>query len=159
MQPLRPSLRWAVTATLLLVSLAALAAQRIDVRPDGSVVLEAATPALGSDGHLREHIGFETLGRSVTPVLEQGSECPCERTVSYSTALDRQTEIPIRVYRGTSERVEDSHPLGAYEVSGVRALPRGQAHVRVTLRIAAGRIELRAVDAADGRVLPIQRLD
>lgn len=159
MTPLRPSLRWALALTLVSVSLAALAAQRSQVLPDGSVVLEQSTPALDGQKTLVEHIGFETLGRTVTPVLERGRVCPCEKTVSYTTALDGQTEIPIRVYRGTAATANAAHPLGTWEVAGVRALPRGQAHVRVTLRVEHGRIELRAVDAADGRVLPLRRVD
>jgi molecular chaperone DnaK (HSP70) len=141
------------------MSLAALAAQRVEIRPDGGVVLEAASPALGADGRLLEHVGFETLGRTLTPILTRGGQCPCEKTVSYTTALDGQTEIPIRVYRGDAGSVTAAQPLGSWEVVEVRPLPRGQAHVRVTVRADQGRIEMRAVDAGDGRVLPLRRLD
>jgi molecular chaperone DnaK (HSP70) len=152
-------LRWGSTVGLVLVSLAALAAQRVEIRPDGGVVLEAASPALAADGRLLEHVGFETLGRTLTPILPSGGRCPCERTVSYTTALDDQTEIPIRVYRGNVQSVAAAQPLGSFEVVEVRPLPRGRAHVRVTLRADQGRIEMRAVDASDGRVLPLRRVD
>ena len=123
------------------------------------VVLEEPSPALGADGVLREHVGFETLGGVLTPVLRKGRRCPCERTVSFTTAVDGQTAIPLRVYRGASDRLEEAAALGSFEIRGIAAQPRGQAHVRVTLRLAGTRLELSATNPRGDRTLPIAATD
>lgn len=126
---------------------------------DGVLVLEEDSPAFGADGKLVENIGFETGKGGLTPVLRAGKQCPCTRTVSYSTALDGQTEIPIRVLRGRSREVASATHLGALNVEGIKARPAGYAHVRVTLRAHEGRIEIEASHVESGTPLAVRRVD
>jgi molecular chaperone DnaK (HSP70) len=57
---------------------------------------------------------------------------------------DRQTEILVHLFRGTGVRVQDMRSLGTFRISGVRALPRGEAQVRVRISATANGITLAA---------------
>lgn len=105
--------------------------------------VEGVSP-LVSGSELAEAIGIETLGGVFTPLLERGCVLPCEVTQVFGTADDRQTVILIYLFRGTGTFVKDAHPLGTFRISGVRALPRGEAQVQVRISASSQGITLAA---------------
>jgi molecular chaperone DnaK (HSP70) len=120
--------------------------------PEYQIEVEGASSAT-SGRELAEAIGIETLGGVFVPLLQQGCTLPCEVTQVFGTADDRQMEILIHLFRGTGARVKDMRSLGTFRISGVRALPRGEARVRVRISASANGITLAAQEVgADSKV-------
>jgi molecular chaperone DnaK (HSP70) len=113
---------------------------------DDALVVEANSPAIGSDGKLVESIGLETLGEQFTPLLETGVSVPCEVSRVFSTAADNQARFMITLYRGHSDSVRDAHLLGRFQVSGYPLAPRGQPQVDVRLGARERMVVLTAQD-------------
>jgi molecular chaperone DnaK (HSP70) len=128
------------------------------ISPQGYLV-EARSPALGSDGRLVENVGIETLGGVFTPILSVGCLAPCSTSQTFSTAEDNQTQIKIFVYRGKAQLVTQAHLLGKLEVTGFAPLPRGVPKIRVTFLTSDKGISLNAVDVSSGKELQIRRID
>jgi molecular chaperone DnaK (HSP70) len=111
-----------------------------------------------SGNELAEAIGIETLGGVFTPLLERGCALPCEVTQVFGTADDRQTEILIHLFRGTATLVKDAHPLGTFRISGVRALPRGEAQVQVRISASSRGITLAAQEVGATSSVQVTRV-
>jgi len=126
--------------------------------PQGYLV-EARSPALGSDGRLIENVGIETLGGVFTPLLSVGCLAPCSTSQIFSTAEDNQTQIKIFVYRGKAQLVSQAHLLGRLEVAGFALLPRGVPKIRVAFLTSDKDIWLSATDVSSGKELQIRRID
>jgi molecular chaperone DnaK len=126
---------------------------------EGVLSLESRTSALGGEGKLVEHVGFLTGGDGMTPILRSGKRCPCTKTVSYSTAVDGQTEIPIVVLRGTTRQASTSSLVAAVAIRGLEPRPAGFTHVRVGLHVdAEGALTISAQRAADQSPLSVVRV-
>ncbi len=138
------------TLTLLLACFACLSPSST-----ASIVVEHDSPVVVGT-QLAEPIGLETLGGVFTTLLEKGCRLPCEITETFSTAEDNQTEIKIFLFRGPAAMAVKNHPLGAFAIVGVPAMPRGRPLVHVTLRAADGRIVMRARDST-GAPIRIER--
>ncbi|MDY6945042.1 MAG: Hsp70 family protein [Pseudomonadota bacterium] len=141
-------MRW-IWALLLLAGCSGAAEQQVEV--------EGMSPAV-SGSELTEGIGIETLGGVFTPLLERGCALPCEVTQVFSTADDRQTEILIHLFRGTARLVKDAQPLGAFRISGVRALPRGEAQVEVRISVSSQGIALYAREIGAASSVQVTRV-
>jgi len=122
-------------------------------------LVEARSPALGSDGRLVESIGIETLGGVFTPLLSVGCLAPCSKSQIFSTAEDNQTQIQVTLYRGNAKLVSQTHLLGKLEVTGFAKLPRGAPKIRVTFLTSDKGISLSATNASSGKELQIRRID
>ena len=149
---------WTAVATIGLLAWVGawpVAAEDSETRP-GEVVLETESPGW-AEGKLTQHVGFRVGESGLAPILRQGARCPCERRADFSTALARQTEIPLQIWRGPSRDLGDATLLGEWLVREVPAKPAGEALVHVTLRAEDGRITLLATDGESGRPLPITR--
>ncbi len=123
------------------------------------VVVEAGSPAIGTDGRLTENVGIETLGGVFTALLPTGCAIPCSTVQTFSTADDNQAGIKLFIYRGKARMVAQARRLGSFEIIGIPLAPRGKPSVRVTISIENGNIVMEAVDALSGKRLEIKLLD
>jgi molecular chaperone DnaK len=94
----------------------------------------------------------ETAGGYCDVVIPRNAQIPCERTRSFSTAVDGQQIVRVRVAQGEEGSFAANTLLGEVELAGIRPAPRGEANVSVTFELDAdGTLNVRAADAATGR--------
>jgi len=127
-------------------------------RVSAGVEVERNSPAIAR-GQLVEDLGLETIGGVFTPLLARGRQVPCEVTNTFGTAADNQTNIQIRLVRGTAGVARDCTPLGHFTVEGLPQRSRGVARVAITLAATAeGTIVLDAKPLS-GRPVTLRRSD
>jgi molecular chaperone DnaK len=96
-------------------------------------------------------LSVETVGGYRDVIIPRNSPVPCEQARTFVTSQHGQTTVLVRVGQGEAERFEGDTLLGELELSGIRAAPRGEAHVVVTFALDTdGMLEVRAADAETG---------
>lgn len=118
------------------------------------ITAEARSPAI-KRGRLLEPVGIETLGGVFTPIL-QPCGVPCEKTEVFSTASDNQSEIIVRMFRGSERLASGNSPVGVFVIGGIPPQPRGVPNVEVTFAAVGQDVVLRIRDRK-GAVLSIRR--
>jgi molecular chaperone DnaK len=94
----------------------------------------------------------ETAGGYTDTIIPRNSKIPCERTRRFTTGRDMQTSVRVRVGQGESPSFPQNTYLGAVELSGLRAAPRGTVTVAVTFEVDAdGSLRVRARDVQTGQ--------
>ena len=80
-------------------------------------------------------LGVETAGGVRTPVVPRNSTVPCRVTHRFSTYLDRQPSVRIKVLEGERSRASACHALGTFELAPIPPLPKGQPVIEVTFHV------------------------
>jgi len=94
----------------------------------------------------------ETLGGIATPIIERNTTIPVERTKTFTTAEDFQTQVEIHIVQGERKMAADNRSLGKFVLSGIPPAPRGVPQIDVTFRIDAdGILHVTARDRATGK--------
>lgn len=97
-------------------------------------------------------LGVETVAGYCEHIIKRNSSIPAEQTRVFSTALDDQQEVVVQICQGESRRLEENNPLGAVQLTGLPAGPRGSVKIGVTFFIDAnGTLAVTAQDMATGR--------
>lgn len=76
-----------------------------------------------------------TAGGYTEEILERNLPTPIERTRTFTTARDHQTEVVIECVRGDSRKVLDNEPLGRLVLEGLPSRRRGEVRIDVTFRV------------------------
>jgi molecular chaperone DnaK len=96
-------------------------------------------------------LGVETVGGFCDVLIERNTPVPCDKTRTFATATEGQTQVQVRVSQGESRRFSENTCLGELELSIV-AGPRGSQEIAVTFEIDAdGILNVRARDVATGK--------
>jgi len=96
-------------------------------------------------------LGVETVGGVMTRMIERNTTIPTQKTETYSTAADGQTEVEIHVLQGERPMGADNRSLGRFRLSGIPPAPRGVPKVEVTFNIDVnGILNVAAKDLATG---------
>jgi hypothetical protein len=127
------------------------------LRPDMRVV-EAASPIASGDGALVMDLGIDTAGGVFRSVIARGSRQPATGFLTLATAQADQTEMPVRILRGTSSLSAEDTPLGWFRVGPLQPGSAGRATATLIFRVAAGAISLGAMDP-NGRPIPVSPTD
>lgn len=85
-------------------------------------------------------IGIETAGKVMTVMIPRNTTIPTNKTNTFSTFSDNQTECQIKIYEGERSRVVDNNKLGEFELDGIPPGPRGMAQIHVTYSLDANGI-------------------
>jgi hypothetical protein len=102
------------------------------------------------DGALIEHIGIETKGGILTPLLNSGSKIPCKYKQVFSTAEDMQIAVSIKLYRGMAETIDEAVFLGQYDFPVHPPAPCGVPQIAVTVGATEEDIWISAVNMREG---------
>jgi molecular chaperone DnaK len=114
----------------------------------GGIILLDVTPL---------SLGIETLGGVMTKIIESNSTIPTKKGQVFSTAEDNQTRVDIKVYQGERPLAADNKLLGAFQLIGIPAAPKGVPQIEVSFDINAnGIVSVSARDQATGKEQQIQ---
>ncbi|GAB4306615.1 MAG: molecular chaperone DnaK [Candidatus Bipolaricaulota bacterium] len=132
-----------------------------DINPDEVVALGAAIQAAVLAGDMQSLVlldvtpltlSIETLGGVATPLIERNTTIPVERTKTFTTADDFQTQVEIHVVQGERKMAADNKSLGRFQLTDLPPAPRGVPQIDVTFAIDAdGILNVTAKDKATGK--------
>ncbi|MGL4950235.1 MAG: molecular chaperone DnaK [Mycoplasma sp.] len=92
-------------------------------------------------------LSIETLGGVATPLIKRNTTIPVSKTQTFSTAVDNQPAVDIKVVQGERPLAQDNKLLGDFTLSGIDPAPKGQPQIQITFNIDAdGIINVSAKD-------------
>ena len=97
-------------------------------------------------------LGIETLGGVFSRLISKNTTIPTKKTQTFSTAMDGQTEVELKVYQGEREMAENNKLLGKFFLRGIPPAPKGVPQIEVTFEIDSnGIVNVTACDKASGK--------
>ena len=127
------------------------------INPDEAVSVGAAIQASVLSGNSNKEVylldvtplslGIETQGGFMTTMIKRNTQVPSEYKEVFTTAIDNQTEVDVKVYQGERPRVVNNHYLGEFKLENIKPSPRGIPKIDVIFDVDAnGIVTVRAVD-------------
>ena len=96
-------------------------------------------------------LGIETAGQVMTVMIPRNTTIPCQKTQVFSTYVDNQPAVTIKIYEGERSFTRDCNLLGTFELGNIPPAPRGVPQIEVTLDIDAnGILQVSATEKATG---------
>jgi molecular chaperone DnaK len=130
------------------------------VNPDEVVAMGAAIQAGIISREVRDvllldvtplSLGIETLGGVMTKLIERNTTIPTQKTETFTTAADGQTEVEVHVLQGERPMATDNRSLGRFRLQGIPSAPRGVPKIEVSFNIDVnGILNVSAKDLATG---------
>ena len=112
------------------------------------VILQDVTPL---------SLGIETLGGVMTKMVEANTIVPVDKEQVFSTAVDNQPSVEIRVLQGERPMAKDNKQIGVFHLDGIAPAPRGIPQIQVKFSIDVnGILNVSAVDKATGKAQSIR---
>merc|ERR1711990_1153786 len=137
-----------------------------NVNPDEVVAMGAAIQGGVLQGSVKDvllidvtllSLGIETLGGVFTRLINRNTAIPTKKSEVFSTAVDNQSQVGIKVFQGEREMAEDNKLLGTFDLVGIPPAPRGKPQIEVTFDIDAnGIVQVSAKDKGTGKEQKIQ---
>lgn len=127
-----------------------------DVNPDEAVALGAAIQGAVLSGQIKDVVlldvtpltlGIETYGGIFTPLIPRNTAVPVKKEQVFSTAVDGQTGVEIRVFQGERPMVRDNKLIGNFKLADIPYGVKGTPQIAVSFAIDAdGIIKVSATD-------------
>src|SRR3954470_14713837 len=131
------------------------------VNPDEVVAVGAAIQGAVLMGDVKDillldvtplSLGIEVEGGIMDVIIPRNTTIPKKETRTYSTAVDNQPSVHIRVLQGERPRALDNKVLGTFELTGIEPAPRGVPQIEVIFDIDTNGIaSISAKDKKTGR--------
>lgn len=131
------------------------------VNPDETVALGAAIQGGVLSGEIKNvllldvtplTLGIETYGGAFSPLIPRNTTVPVKKTEVFSTGVDGQSGVDIKVYQGERGLVRDNKMIGDFKLTGITPLPKGVPQIFVTFDIDAdGIINVSASEKSSGK--------
>lgn len=98
------------------------------------------------------NLGVETMGAVMTTLIEANTSIPVKKSQIFSTAVDNQPGVEIRVLQGNRAMAKDNKEIGIFHLDGIAPAPRGIPQIEVTFDINTnGILSVTAIDKATGK--------
>merc|ERR1712045_459303 len=92
-----------------------------------------------------------------TRLIPKNTAIPSKKSEVFSTAVDNQSQVGIKVYQGEREMAADNKYLGSFDLVGIPPAPRGRPQIEVTFDIDAnGIVNVAAQDKGTGKKQNLQ---
>jgi molecular chaperone DnaK len=120
----------------------------VSQNPDEAVAIGATIQAGILSGAVRDvvlldvtplSLGIESFGGLMNVIIPRNSTIPIKAGEMFTTAVNNQTAMRIKVLQGEREMARDNWPLGEFELA-FEAAPKGVARVGVQFEIDANGI-------------------
>jgi molecular chaperone DnaK len=131
------------------------------INPDEVVALGAAVQGGVLTGDVKDvllldvtplSLGLETLGGVFTKLIDRNTTIPTQKSQTFSTAADGQTQVEIHVLQGEREMAAHNKTLGRFSLDGIPPAPRGVPKIEVSFDIDVNGIaHVSAKDLGTGR--------
>eukprot|EP01056_Protomagalhaensia_sp_Gyna25_P004549 Protomagalhaensia_sp_Gyna_25__4548@NODE_418_length_3499_cov_21_623699_g321_i0_p1_GENE_NODE_418_length_3499_cov_21_623699_g321_i0NODE_418_length_3499_cov_21_623699_g321_i0_p1_ORF_typecomplete_len641_score151_64HSP70/PF00012_20/3_3e119MreB_Mbl/PF06723_13/4_9e03MreB_Mbl/PF06723_13/1_3e25PilM_2/PF11104_8/2e02PilM_2/PF11104_8/1_2e06PilM_2/PF11104_8/4_6e03FGGY_C/PF02782_16/1_3e06StbA/PF06406_11/0_001StbA/PF06406_11/0_4StbA/PF06406_11/2_6e03FtsA/PF14450_6/13FtsA/PF14450_6/0_0044FtsA/PF14450_6/7_2e03DUF len=131
------------------------------VNPDEAVAIGAAIQAGVLKGEVKDvllldvtplSLGIETMGGIFTRLIDRNTTIPTKKSSLFSTAVDNQDKVGIRVFQGEREIAERNKLLGKFDLVGIPPAARGVPQIDVTFDIDAnGILHVSAMDKSTNK--------
>ena len=127
------------------------------INPDEAISVGAAIQASLLSGNSNKEVylldvtplslGIETQGGFMTSMIKRNTQVPSEFKEVFTTAIDNQTEVDVKVYQGERPRVINNHFLGEFKLENIKPAPRGIPKIDVVFDVDAnGIVTVKAID-------------
>jgi len=80
-------------------------------------------------------LGIETSGGVLTKILSRNTKLPCKSTQIYSTAVDNQPGLTIKIFQGERTLTVDNHKLGEFNFLGIPPMKRAEPRIEITFEV------------------------
>jgi molecular chaperone DnaK len=89
----------------------------------------------------------------MTKMIEANTTIPTKKTETFSTAVDNQPSVEIKVYQGERPMAQQNKLIGNFHLDGIMPARRGEPQIEVTFDIDAnGIVHVSAKDNGTGKV-------
>jgi molecular chaperone DnaK len=97
-------------------------------------------------------LGLRTVGDGFKVLIDKNTTIPIRRSEVFTTTEDNQAFVRIGIFQGENTKASQNHPLGEFELVGIKPQPAGKARVEVTFEINAdGLLRVSAKDKETGQ--------
>ena len=131
------------------------------VNPDEVVAIGAAIQGGVLTGEVKDvllldvtplSLGIETMGGVMTKMIEANTTIPTKKTEIFTTAVDNQPSVEIKVLQGERPMAAQNKQIGIFHLDGIMPARRGEPQIEVTFDIDAnGILNVTAKDKATGK--------
>lgn len=80
-------------------------------------------------------LSIETLGGVATVLIPRNTTIPTRKSEDFSTAVDNQQQIEVKVFEGERPMAHDNRLVGSVRLQGIPPAPRGTPKIEVTFDI------------------------
>lgn len=80
-------------------------------------------------------LGVEVQGGLLEPIIEKNTTIPIKKSKVFTTAVDNQPEVQIRIFQGERPMANDNYLLGNFSLTGIIPAPRHIPQIEVTFDI------------------------
>ena len=120
------------------------------INPDEAVSVGAALQAAVLSGKSNKDIflidviplslGIETQGGVMNTMIKRNSQIPTEFVETFTTAIDNQISVDVKVFQGERPQTVNNHYLGEFKIEDIPQKPRGIPKIQVTFDVDASGI-------------------
>lgn len=102
-------------------------------------------------------LGIETQGGVMTKIIDRNTKVPTQGTKTFTTAVDGQSQVNVRVFQGEQELVRYNKFLADFHLKDISRARRGVPQVEVTFDIDVnGIVHVTAIERNTGKKQKIQ---
>lgn len=97
-------------------------------------------------------LGIETAGGIFSKIIDRNTTLPIKKSEIYTTAVNFQTSVDVKVFQGERQMTADNKLLGEFHLNGIKRAMRGIPQIEVTFEIDAnGIVHVTAKDMGTGK--------